>query len=59
LSTAAYHVEYIRLAGVDQVGLGFDSDGITEVPDRLEDVSRFPDLIVHMLRRGWTETDVK
>jgi len=32
---------------------------ITEVPVGLEDVSKFPDLIAELLRRGWTEADVK
>jgi len=60
LAQVADHVEYIRrIAGVDCVGLGSDFDGITEVPVGLEDVSKFPDLIAELLRRGWTEADVK
>ena len=60
LAQVADHVDYIRrIAGVDCVGLGSDFDGITEVPVGLEDVSKFPDLIAELLRRGWTEADVK
>ena len=60
LGQAADHIEYIRrVAGVDHVGIGSDFDGITEVPVGLEDVSKFPDLIAELLRRGWTEADVK
>ena len=60
LSQVADHIEYIRqIAGIDCVGLGSDFDGITEVPVGLEDVSKFPDLIAELLRRGWTEADVK
>ncbi len=60
LAQAADHIEYIRrIVGADHVGLGSDFDGITEVPAGLEDVSKFPDLIAELLRRGWTETDVK
>ena len=56
----ADHFEHIRqVAGVDCVGLGSDFDGITEVPVGLEDVSKFPDVIAELLRRGWTEADVK
>jgi membrane dipeptidase len=56
----ADHVDYIRrLAGVEHVGLGSDFDGITEVPDGLEDASKFPDLVAELLRRGWSEMDVK
>jgi len=47
------------VVGVDHVGLGSDFDGITEVPVGLEDVSKFPDLIAELLRRGWTEQDVQ
>src|SRR5882762_8534900 len=60
LAQVADHIEYIRrIAGVDGVGIGSDFDGITEVPVGLEDVSKFPDLIAELLRRGWTEADVK
>ena len=60
LAQVADQVEYIRrIAGVDCVGLGSDFDGITEVPVGLEDVSKFADLIAELLRRGWTEADVK
>ena len=60
LEQVADHIDHIRqVAGVDHVGIGSDFDGITEVPDRLEDVSKFPDLIAVLLRRGWTEADVK
>jgi len=60
LAQVADDIEYIRrIAGVDCVGLGSDFDGITEVPVGVEDVSKFPDLIAELLRRGWTETDVK
>ena len=59
LAQVADHIEHIRqVAGVDHVGLGSDFDGITEVPVGLEDVSKFPDLIAELLRRGWSEADV-
>ena len=60
LSQVADHIEHIRdVAGVDAVGLGSDFDGITEVPVGLEDVSKFPDLLAELLRRGWSEQDVR
>jgi len=60
LAQVADHIEHIRdVAGVDAVGLGSDFDGITEVPVGLEDVSKFPDLLAELLRRGWSEQDVK
>src|SRR2546425_3929540 len=60
LAQVADHIGHIRqAAGIDCVGLGSAFDGITEVPVGLEDVSKFPDLIAELLRRGWTEADVK
>ena len=60
LKQAADHIEHIRdVAGVDHVGLGSDFDGISDVPVGLEDVSKFPDLVAELLRRGWTEANVK
>ncbi len=60
LAQVADHIEHIRaVAGVDAVGLGSDFDGITEVPVSLEDVSKFPDLLAELLKRGWSEQDVR
>ncbi len=60
LKQAADHIEHVRdVAGVDHVGLGSDFDGITDVPVGLEDVSKFPDLVAELLRRGWSEADVR
>jgi len=60
LAQVADHIEHIRdVAGVDAVGIGSDFDGITDVPVGLENVSTFPDLIAELLRRGWSEEDVK
>ena len=56
----ADHIEHIRdVAGVDHVGLGSDFDGITSVPQGLENVSKFPDLVAELLRRGWKVEDLK
>src|SRR6266705_649881 len=60
LAQVVDHIEHIRaVAGVDHVGLGSDFDGITSVPLGLEDASKFPDLITELLRRGWSDQDVK
>jgi membrane dipeptidase len=60
LQQVADHVEHIRdVAGIDHVGLGSDFDGITSVPEGLENVTKFPDLVAELLRRGWKEQDVK
>ena len=60
LAQVVDHMEHLRrVAGIDHVGIGSDFDGISSVPVGLEDVSKFPDLIAELLRRGWTEADVK
>ncbi len=60
LSQVADHVEYVRrLAGVDHVGIGGDFDGISEVPQGLEDVSTYPALFAELARRGWSDNDLR
>ncbi len=60
LAQVADHIEHIRrIAGIDHVGLGGDYDGTDELPDGLEDVSKYPALVAELLRRGWTDLDVK
>ncbi len=60
LAEVADHVDQIRrIAGIDHVGLGSDFDGIGETPAGLEDVSRYPDLLAELLRRGYSDEDVK
>jgi membrane dipeptidase len=60
LQQVADHVEHVRdVAGIDHVGLGSDFDGITSVPDGLENTAKFPDLVAELLRRGWKPDDVR
>ena len=60
LIQVANHIDHIRkVAGIDHVGLGSDFDGITTVPVGLEDVSTFPALAAELLRRGYTDEDVR
>ncbi|KAB5531311.1 microsomal dipeptidase precursor [Coniochaeta sp. 2T2.1] len=47
------HIVYIgEKIGYEHVGLGSDFDGIPTTPKGLEDVSKFPDLVAELLRRG-------
>ncbi|GIJ92091.1 hypothetical protein Asppvi_011066 [Aspergillus pseudoviridinutans] len=58
LARVADHIMHIGdLIGFDHVGLGSDFDGIMTVPRGLEDVSKFPDLIAELLRRGVSDKD--
>jgi len=52
------HILHIgELIGFDHVGLGSDFDGIPTTPTGLDDVSKFPDLVAEMLRRGVSDDD--
>lgn len=53
------HIDYIKQKiGVDFVGIGSDFDGGGTV-EGLEDVSKFPDLIVELLKRQYRDDEVK
>ena len=54
------HIEHaIRTAGIDHVGLGSDFDGIAFLPVGLGDVTALPFLTRELLRRGYSEDDVR
>ena len=60
LIQVADHVDHIKaVAGIDHIGLGGDFDGITSVVLGLEDVSKYPDLIRELLRRGYSDDDIR
>lgn len=60
LAQVADHIDHVRkVAGIDHVGIGSDFDGISMTPVGLEDVSRFPALTAELLRRGYSDADVK
>lgn len=50
----------IGLVGVDHVGIGSDYDGVGDsLPTGLKDVSAYPNLVEGLLRRGYSETDIR
>jgi membrane dipeptidase len=56
----ADHIEHIRrVAGVDHVGIGGDYDGTDWLPEGLEDVSAYPNLFAELIRRGWSDRDLR
>lgn len=60
VADVANNIDHVRkIAGIDHIGLGADMDGITEVVQGLEDTSKYPSLIVELLRRGYSDDDVK
>jgi membrane dipeptidase len=60
LAQVADHIDHVRkVAGVDHVGIGSDFDGVENVPVGLEDVSKFPVLFAELIRRGWSDADLR
>jgi membrane dipeptidase len=59
LQQVADHIDHIRrVAGVDNVGLGSDFDGIPDAPVGLEAVDRYPALLEELMHRGWTDAEI-
>jgi len=53
------HIDHVvQLAGIDHVGLGSDFDGITAVPEGLEDVSKYPAISAELESRGYDEKGI-
>lgn len=44
--------------GFEHVGIGSDFDGTPSTPQGLEDVSKFPNLVKELLRRGLKDKQV-
>lgn len=60
LAQVADHIEHIRrVAGIDHVGIGSDFDGIDATVVDLDDVSTYPNLFAELIRRGWTDAELK
>lgn len=57
--SVADHVDHIRqVAGIDHVGIGSDFGGGVR-PNGLSDVSMYPNLFAELIRRGWSDNDLK
>jgi membrane dipeptidase len=53
------HIDHaVKLAGIDHVGLGSDFDG-ANMPYGMEDVTKLPKITETLLRKGYSEGDVK
>jgi membrane dipeptidase len=53
------HIDHaVKLVGADHVGLGSDFDG-SVMPHGMEDCSKLPKLTEAMLRRGYSEDDIR
>ena len=60
ISDVADHFDYVKkLIGIDYIGISGDYDGIQTTVKGLEDVSCYPNLLIELAQRGWTESDLK
>jgi membrane dipeptidase len=54
------HFDYVaKRIGADHVGIGSDFDGITNPPLDMDDVTYLPNITRELLKRGYSETDVR
>lgn len=59
LRDVADHIDHLRKTiGIDYIGIGSDFDGFNGSVRGLEDVSKYPDLFVELLRRGYTADEL-
>jgi membrane dipeptidase len=60
LLDVADHIDYIRkVAGIDHIGIGSDFEGFGNPPPGLDDVSCYPALLAELLKRGYSDEDIK
>src|SRR5438132_2976661 len=60
LSKLIDHIDHIvKVAGIDHVGLGADFDGANEFPEGARDVSMLPNITYELLKRGYSEQDIR
>ena len=60
IASVADHIEHVRkVAGVEHIGIGSDFDGNDLWPQNLSDVSMYPNLFAELIRRGWSDADLK
>jgi membrane dipeptidase len=53
------HIDHaVKLVGADHVGLGSDFDG-ADMPDGMEDASKLPKITEALLRKGYSEADIR
>ena len=61
LKDVADHFDHMKqVVGADHIGIGADFDGTGgEHIQGLEDVSKYPDLLAELARRGWTDDELR
>jgi len=60
IDDAVAHIDHaVKIAGIDHVGIGSDFDGISGPPHGLEDISKMTQLVAALLKKGYSDEDVK
>ncbi|MET4684381.1 dipeptidase [Brevundimonas faecalis] len=60
LEDVVAHIQHVRdVAGIDHVGLGGDFDGVGSLPVGVDGVDAYPRILAELMRRGWTEADIR
>ncbi len=60
VSDVADHIDHVvKVAGEDHVGIGGDLDGISSTPIGLASVADYPNLFAELIRRGYTDEQLK
>jgi membrane dipeptidase len=54
------HIDYVKnLIGIDHVALGSDFDGVHSLPRGMENAARLPFITYEMMRRGYSDDEVR
>ncbi|CAN0353164.1 unnamed protein product, partial [Ectocarpus sp. 4 AP-2014] len=54
------HIDHLaKVAGIEHVGIGSDFDGVSILPEGLEDVSCYPRITQGLLDRGYTADQIR
>jgi membrane dipeptidase len=60
LSVLIDHFDHVaKVAGIDHVGIGSDFDGSITPPAGMEDISRMPAITFELMKRGYSDADIK
>lgn len=60
VSEVADHLDHVvKVAGIDHAGIGADLDGISTTPEGLDSVATYPVLFAELIRRGYSDEDLK
>ncbi|HSP34524.1 MAG TPA: dipeptidase [Thermoanaerobaculia bacterium] len=60
VADVADHIDHIvQVAGPAHAGIGSDFDGITSTPEGLDSVATYPKVFAELIRRGYTDDQLK